>query len=167
MTIAAEPLAHFYDPRFGYLERNGRREEVIAGRHRYVGRDDKMRAIVGPVRHRAKKWFSFGKKEAVDQDRTIEMKIGRTNVNRLPTMTFQTIDFSNLASGLKFDQTTLSAPPQEPIVRERISNWFIERWYDPEWHRGARNTAGTVLMWSFTVVAVATFLKGALWILSL
>lgn len=58
-------------------------------------------------------------------------------------------------------------PPPEPTKWQRVSNWFEDRFYDEQWHKAARQTAGTLLMWSFTIAASVCFGKGLWWILSL
>lgn len=164
------PLEHEHLERFGY------REEKVRNRARYVGRDENGRAVVGPLRHRAKGLLSFGRKNKKTKlpEQGITMKISPININRegLAEMMAQsnraiaqaaaslrTVDFSKLPPA--------PPPPQEkPNMFRRLALWCIDKFYDEEWHRGARNTAGTFLIWAFVVFATLVFGKGLLWILS-
>lgn len=167
------PLEHEHLERFGY------REETLGGRSHYVGRSDKGVGIIGPVRHRAKgllnKGFRKTKKTALPvQERTMKIVINPEAVRRAAeeaargvnaTMEgLKTVDFSKLNLG---PGQVIEAPEPKAGKFARLASWLSDTWYDEEWHKGARNTAWTVLMWSFTVFAIVTFGKGMLWLFTL
>jgi hypothetical protein len=155
------------------LELYGYREEELRGGRRYVGRDSNGRAVIGPRRHRAKGLMSLGrsKKKAASlpvQERTMKIVIdpeavarATAGANRAAAQMaedLKTVDFSKLGAA--------PPPPQEkPSMFAGIRNWCTEKWYDEEWHQGARNTAGTLLLWGFVVFAMATFARGLAWVL--
>jgi hypothetical protein len=179
MTLATlDQLFGDVPPSHEHLERFGYREDKVRGRSRYVGRDDNGRAVIGPVRHRAKGLLSFGRKKKTKQlpvqERTMKFIIDPKAIDRLTAeanraigrtseafKTLNTVDFSKLGTPVP------PTPPQKENGMIRFGRWLTELWYDEDWHRGARNTAGTVLMWSFTVFALVTFGKGMLWVISL
>lgn len=161
------------NPAAGYVPKYGVYKEEMRGRVYYVTSDDKGRALLGPVSHRAIKkrknpptgptLVSRPLKVLIDDEAMREAGIRMADsMNR--TM-------QQLAESLG----TVELPKPEPApVKEkgpgmlrRMANWVEDKWYDDEWHRGARNTAGTVLLWSFTALALLTFVKGALWVLSI
>lgn len=175
MTLATlDQLFGPVPPEHEHLERFGYREEKMRGRSYYVGSNDKGRAIVGPVRHRAKGWFGRGfrkskKTQLPAQERTMKIVINEEAMRRMVAEANKTSSLSkavqNLRTSLTLPQSP--APQKEPGMFRRIANWCTELWYDEEWHKGARNTAGNILLWSFTAFAVLVFVKGALWVLSM
>lgn len=159
--LGGTPADHVHLERYGYRE-----EEVGDGRY-YVGRSDRGMAIM-LKRHRPKGWRGWGRKKKKkvvlpEQGRTMKITIDQEAVREASrsmakaTESLKTIDFSKLA--------TYTPPPQkEPGMFRKVANWCEERWYDEAWHKGARNTAGTVLMWGFTVLALVTFGRGMAWV---
>jgi len=179
MTIVSleELLGH--DPelyRAEMLLRNGYREDTIGGRRHYVGHDNTMRAVIGPVRHRAKGLMSLGRKRSVKWDEQIAKDIEEVFAQDTPD-NVRTVDFSKLREGgpvnhhhqhmhLSLNQV-MPEPVRKPGRWRRLREWAKASWYDEDWHKGAQNTALTTLMWMFTATAAVVFLKGALWVLSI
>jgi hypothetical protein len=160
---------------------------VMVGHCEHWLNSDGIRTYVGPVRHAATrrvlrargrgrsildKLFGRGKEEATTQ--IIDIGEAQTEVLHLeapaeqeqsetPVPRPQTLE--DMMNGAR---KAFGLPPFKPPTRwQRVRDWFTDRFYDEEWHRGMRNTAGTLLMWSFTVAASVCFGKGMLWILSL
>jgi hypothetical protein len=163
------PLSHEHLERFGY------REEELSGERFYVGRNDKGFAIT-VKRHRAKGLFNKGfrkKKKTVlpEQESTMKMYIDKEALAKASEATnravgqaaesLKTVDFSKLGT------PTPPTPQEKPGMFRRTALWVTDKFYDEAWHKGARNTAGTVLMWGFTVFALVTFGKGLLWLTTL
>lgn len=179
MTVAT--IDELLDGRHEQLERYGYREDKVGDRHHYVGRDQDMRAIIGPVRHRAKGLLNKGlrkKKKVVlpEPERALKVFINPEAVRKATeeiNRTFeqvqeslQTVDFSKL----NLRPATPPVPPQKekkPTVRQRVRDWLTDKFYDDEWHKACRNTAADVLLWGFTVASVMVFGKGLWWVLSL
>lgn len=141
------PLADFMVPSHEHLERGGYNEETINGRRHYVGRDDKMRAVIGPVRHRVGGMF-------------------RKKRGPVPPESAETVrmPFASLAADTQKLFAGFPAPPPPPPSRRRFRDWVTEKFYDDEWHKGIRNTAFDVLMWSFTAASVVMMAKATVWV---
>jgi hypothetical protein len=165
-----KPKAHKDLVRYGY------REDTIKGRKHYVGRDENSRAVVGPVRHRAKGLLNKGlrKKKIAElptPERTMNITIDHEAVRKAGLAmqqhmqqmqeSLQTVDFSKLGTASPTPPT-----PQEPSRWQRVKDAVATRYHDDEWHKASRNTAATILMWSFTAASVITLGKGVLWVLS-
>lgn len=150
------------------LLRYGSWEEEVAGRLHYIGRDEKLRSVIGPVRHRAKGLLSFGRKRRRGYEPPTEVidfgpleEYGQRLAHSL-----ETVDFSKLGRALP--------PPLPPQKRKPIRDWLrrmrdlaTDRFYDEEWHKAARSTAGTFLMWSFTTASFLVLVKGLAWVVTL
>lgn len=158
---------------------HGWREDRVGGRRHYVGRDERNRAVVGPVRHGKGLLNVFRKRKAKPfveppaTERALKVIIDHRAVMEAARKAQQhdqqmqegtrTVDFSKLTGTVT---PPPPAPPQDGVVR-RITKWCKEKFYDHEWQKAMQNTAGNVLLWSFTAFAVLTFAKGAWWLLSL
>lgn len=164
------PAEHQYFERFGY------REEELGGELFYVGRNDRGRAIT-LKRHRAKGLFNkgFRKNKTIvlpEQERTMEMYIDKEALAKASANTNEAV--RQISEGLRTaswgkptPSPVLPTPQEKPGMFRRAALWVTDKFYDEDWHKGARNTAGTILMWSFTAFAVVTFGKGLLWLVSL
>lgn len=178
MTLATlDELLGPVPPEHEYLERFGYREDVVGGRRRYVGRNEVGRAVIGPVRH-ARGLMNLARRKKSKpvvlpkQERSMKIVIDQAAIERVGreanralsqvSENLKTVDFSKLAAHLP----PAPAPQKEGKLR-RFGNWCKEKFYDDEWQRASRNTAGNVLLWSFTALAVLTFVKGAWWVLGL
>ena len=172
-TVPEHPAAEWGE-RYGYYE------ETVHGRRMYVTKDDNARAIVGPKRHRARGVLALGRKRRRTAaqpnpgalERTITLEDVRTEVGRTLARTAQqleesmtTVDFSKIAG--VFTYPTPPTPQKKVGMFKRVRNWFTERFYDEEWHKGAQRLAMTVLLWAFTLTAITVFVKGALWLVTL
>lgn len=150
---------------YASLQAYGYREDTVNGKRHYVGRDKDMRAVIGPVRHRAKTLLGVGRKRSRGYDdlsHTLRMSMNREAADYAQKMSqsFETVDFSKLP-----DAPPPPLPQEKPM--RRLGTWLRDKWYDDEWHKGSRNTAATTLMWSFTALSLLTFAKGALWLITL
>lgn len=157
------------------LEHYGYREVEIGGRYYYVGRDGRGAALVGPARRGTGLMNSLRRRKRKRgplpvQGETLTVQIDEEAVQKyeressygyglLPENT-KTVDFSKLS--------TYAPPPQEkPSMPRRVFTWCKEKFYDENWQKGMTNTAGNVLLWSFTAFALLVFAKGAWWVLSM
>jgi len=172
-TVPEHPAAQWGE-RYGYYE------ETVHGRRMYVTKDDNARAIVGPKRHRARGFMALGRKRRRTEaqpnpgalERTITPYDVHSEIRQTMARTAQqlqqsmdTVDFSKIRDCFSFPAPP---PPQKKVgMFKRVRNWFTERFYDEEWHKGAQRLAMTVLLWAFTLTAIAVFVKGALWLVTL
>lgn len=166
------------------LVKYGYREDTIAGRKHYVGRDEVGRAVIGPVRH-GRGWLNALRRKKRKPvvlpsapERALKVIIDHKAVMAAAKKAQQfdqqmkmqegvrTVDFSKLTEGISKAFPTPPPAPQPSRVT-RVRQWFTDKWYDDEWHQGARNTAGTILLWGFTLFAFVVFSKGLAWIVTL
>jgi hypothetical protein len=156
---------------------------VMVGHCEHWLSSDGVRTYIGPVRHAATrrvlrvrgrgrsildKLFGRGKEDATTQ--VIDTSQVQTEVLQLeaPVEPETPARPQTLADMMEGARRAFGLPPVEPPTRwQRVRGWCEDRFYDDGWHRGMRNTAGTLLMWSFTITASVCFGKGMLWILSL
>ena len=160
---------------------------------RYVDRDEDGCALVGVIRHGARGWFNRHGlpplKWGSDMwpGRATQTEAGR------PKMASGTNDTTDPISNVA---RALSGIRVEPITVPNISVSFVRSngepaaltplpWYrrfwlalvaffvvyvrvsDPDWHHTIRDTAISLLMWSFTATAIAIFGKALFWVMML
>lgn len=148
-------------------------EVLLFGKHEHYVKSDGVRTYVGQVRHRASKEVLRARGVGrgimlVVSKKHREAAIANSNdtTEIIPMQTRpQTLeDSTHIMQAIP----PVSFTPQEPEPEPR-SRWqrMREKLYDREWHVTSRRTAGTVLIWAFTVSSCIVFGKGLLWILSL
>lgn len=167
-TVPVNPAAELIG-RFGY------RLDTLRGRRHYVTRNERNRAVVGPVRHRGLGLWA----------RVVRMFTRKAKPAPEPTMgdvaAHVADQMAGVAQALK-DMPTMKlftfgppspTPPQKPrrkTAREFLATvrwWFTDRWYNEDWHAGAQRTAKTLVYWAFLVFSVVVFVKGAAWVVTL
>jgi len=146
LTVPVNPAKY-------YREKFGMNKEQVGEREYYVTRDEDGRAFIGPVRHRVRR-------PASARSRFTQEYPSRPLAELLQEDSAETVDLSKVPPAPP-------SGPQKPSRWSRVKEWAKDRWYDKEWHEGARQTAGTFLMWSFTVCATVMFVKGMLWVITL
>ena len=142
--------------------------ETLRGREYHILTNDRNRSVVGPARHRKRSLMSFGKKrQKPDLSQTIQYKIYADSAPSNETVDLSQFQEVGEAVTQAFRMPTAPCilPPAPP--QNRVWGWLKDKWYDREWHEGARNTAGTVLIWSFTAASAVVLLKGLAWVLFL
>jgi hypothetical protein len=170
MTMTALAARH---PMFATLAlRNGVRVDLVADRHRYITNEEN-RAVIGPVRHRRTwGWKRRGQKAATGQlaapqERLMTSADMDTDIVKAVASIADGFARVQLGDQLRMVMPPQPSPPQDTRGRWRkMADWWLDRFYNEEWHRGMRNCAIDLVMWGFAVAAVVTFGKGLLWVLS-
>lgn len=148
------------------VERHGYYVDKFDGEDRYMTRDDKHRAIVGPKRHRAPGLLSFGRKRKAPFNQTLERVITKEDVMKHqrqdPAETVRIALPKFEFGGLR----PTHVPPVKPSRWERVKGWFKTMAYDEEWHQAAVRVAGTLVAWVATVAIIVSLIKGMSWLLS-
>jgi hypothetical protein len=148
---------------------------MLQGGYQHYITSDGKRSFVGPVRHRlsrkVSKARSAGRLVLCNVSRRYrEAQVANSNdqtqeITVVPGRPQTLAEVGNQLSKMFAPVLAGMQPPQPP--KRNLLQRLRDKLYDEEWHRAARQTAGTVLMWSFTLASVLVFGKGLLWILSL
>lgn len=149
---------------------------------------DGIRTHVGPLHHAATKGVLKARQRIKDRLRGKGKRVNPTTdatvilpaveEDRDATVVITNIgdQITQAISSLKLPTFSVTPEPPEGYKgnkRPKKSRWqrfkaeLLDCLYDDLWHTMARRTAGTVLMWSFTVAASIVLGKGLLWVLFL
>lgn len=133
-------------------------------------------AVIGAVRHRASRRVLRARgvgrgllllvsKKHREEAMRVRIANSNTETIEIPRPTPSPALQNQVAQAMK--AITGSLPPAPEPPKRGLLERVRDKLYDQDWHHAARQTAGTVLMWSFTGTSVLVFGKAVLWILSL
>lgn len=145
---------------FGY-----RVDSLLDGTRHYITKDERERAVVGPVRHK-KTWRNKrNSKVAQTFERiatTDELSEQLAQASKMQELTFlkglETIRLSEAFKG--------SGKPakKEGVGRVRSAwNWAVERFWDEEYHKRCQQVLLTVMLTAFTAGSLVIIGKAVVW----
>lgn len=118
----------------------GTRLDRVNGVLRYVTRDAKFRALVGPVSHRQ------GSRLVTEADKEPAAS-GAAQAFR---------HFQEWANDVTARRTPTPPPRRNWFKRavEAVQGWCVDRFYDEEWHKAVRRTALDIMLGAATIGVV-------------
>lgn len=119
---------------------NGYDVYEVRGEKRYVTRDEKGRAVVGPRRRGGRGVMAF---------------LHPRGNGRKPVQVVEAEYYGGDGQ-----------EPQENWAQRAKRRW-LERWYNPEWHKAVQHTALDLAIWAPCLALAAVSLKGAWWVVTL
>jgi hypothetical protein len=160
LTVPEHPAAELGE-RYGYYE------DTVNGRRHYVTKDDKDRAVVGPVRHRARGLLGLGRKRRKPQEQPERLERIITTEDITEHMELVAAELGNVMADMPTIRFNVPTPPAPPQAKPGLLTRLRAKFYDHDWHVGARDTAATVLMFSFTAASIIVAAKAVYWVVTL